>query len=175
MDKHQYQLVPASLTKESQVRHAWLKGGWVLSILTVIITNPVMADTANFGTISLAPGFDTVTASLSGYTGGSYSLSAISNRDVNNKACIGFADPTPDHIVVLQKDFSNLKIAVNSRGSDTTLLIQAPDGKIYCGDDSGKRKDASIAVSKLKAGTYKVWVGSFNPGIKVNYTLSVQP
>lgn len=174
MNKRQYRLLPALRFNQSSVRNAWSKGGWFLGILTVITSLPVMADTTNFGTISLAPGFDTATASLSGYTGGSYSLSAITNRDVNNKACIGFADPTPDHIIVLQKDFSNLRIAVNSNGSDTTLLVEAPDGKIYCGDDTGRGKDASIALNQWKEGSYKIWVGTFNPGVKLNYTLSVQ-
>ncbi|MBF2064183.1 MAG: hypothetical protein IGS39_07155 [Calothrix sp. C42_A2020_038] len=143
-------------------------------MLTLITAIPVIADTANFGTISLAPGFDSSAASISGYTGGSYSLSAISNRDVHNKACIGFADPTPDHILVLQQEFSNLRIAVNSGGFDTTIVIQAPNGNVYCGDDTGRSKDASVVVNNLKAGSYKVWVGTFNPNVKVNYTLSIQ-
>jgi hypothetical protein len=174
MSKRQKRLLSALQIKQIFHKSVWLRGGWLLGILTVSISLPVIADTANFGTISLMPGFDTAKASLSGYTGGSYSLSVIANRDANNKACIGFADPTPDHIIVLQKDFSNLKISVDSNGSDTTLLVQAPNGKIYCGDDSGKRKDASVALSQLKAGNYKVWVGTFNSGTKLNYTLSVQ-
>jgi hypothetical protein len=174
MNKRQYRLLSASRINQFLHRNAWSKGGWLLGILTVIISLPVMADTANFGTISLAPGFDSTTASLSGYTGGSYSLSAITKRDANNKACIGFADPTPDHIVVLQKDFSNLRITVDSDGSDTTLLVQAPDGKIYCGDDTGRRKDASVALNQWKQGNYKIWVGTFNPGVKLNYTLTIQ-
>jgi hypothetical protein len=36
---------------------------------------------ANFGTLALSPGFATVQGTISGYTGGTYSLSAISNRD----------------------------------------------------------------------------------------------
>jgi hypothetical protein len=174
MKKCLYQLLSALILKQNLYWNAWSKGGWLLGILTLIISRPVIADTSNFGTISLAPGFDSTKALLSGHTGGSYSLSAIKNRDANNKACIGFADPTPDHIIVLRKDFSNLKIGVDSNGLDTTLLVQAPDGKIYCGDDTGRRKDASVALSQLKAGNYKVWVGTFNPGAKFNYTLSVR-
>ena len=151
-----------------------LTSSWLLSLFTVITVSPVKADTVNFGTISLAPGFDATATSISGYTGGSYSLSAISNRDRDNKACIGFADPNPDHILVLEKDFSNLKVAVNS-GGDTTILIQGPDNTIYCGDDTGRIKDASIENRNWKAGNYKVWVGTFNSNVKLNYSLSVQP
>jgi hypothetical protein len=150
------------------------QGGWLLAILTTITATPVIAQTANFGTLKLSLGFSPAEGTVSGYTGGSYSLSAISNRDRYKKACIGFADPTPDHILILEKDFSRLKVLVNS-GDDTTLLIQGPDETtIRCGDDTGKSKDASVDDSKWKAGTYRMWVGTFNPGVKKNYTLTVQ-
>ncbi len=174
MNERRPRLLPIIQTSKTQVRNNWLKGGWVLSIITLFIGAPVVADTANFGTISLSPGSDILTSSISGYTGGSYSLSAIANRDTNNKTCFGFADPNPDYIVVLEKDFSNLKLLVNSSGTDTTMLIKAPDNKIYCGDDTGKSKDASIDFKNLKAGNYKVWVGTFNANVKQNYTLTVQ-
>jgi hypothetical protein len=139
------------------------------------MAQPVIAQTANFGTLNLSAGFDSAKAIVEGYTGGSYSLSAISNRDHNKKACIGFADPKPDHILTLEKDFTRLKLLVNSGGIDTTLLIQGPDETtIRCGDDTGKSKDASIDDSNFKRGTYRIWVGTFQPGVKQNYTLKVQ-
>jgi len=152
-----------------------LRSGLILAVLSAITTTPVMAETSNFAKLSLAPGFSPAQGTVEGYTGGSYSLSAISNRDRDRNACIGFADPKPDHVMVLEKDFSQLSIRVNSGGKDTTLLIQGPDdGSIRCGDDTGKRKDASIQGSDWKAGTYKIWVGTFNSGDKGNYTLRVQ-
>jgi hypothetical protein len=150
-------------------------GGWLLAILALITTTPVVADTPNFGSFNLLPGFSSDKGVFSGFTGGSYSLSAISNRDRNKKACIGFADPNPDHVMVLEKDFSALRIQVNSGGKDTTILVQGPDdGTIRCGDDTGKTKDASVEGKDWKAGTYKIWVGTFNPGVKLNYSLGVQ-
>jgi hypothetical protein len=174
MNKRHPRLLPIIQTRKTQVRNSWLQGGWLLSIITLFVNTSVLADTANFGTISLSPGSDILTSSVSGYTGGSYSLSAIANRDTNSKVCVGFADPNPDYIVVLEKDFSNLKLLVNSGGTDTTMLIKAPDNTIYCGDDTGKNKDASIDFKKLKAGNYKVWIGTFNSNVKQNYTLTVQ-
>jgi hypothetical protein len=150
-------------------------GGWIISILTIITTTPALADTSNFGSFSLSPGFEPEKSTVTGFTGGSYSLSAISNRDRDKNVCIGFADPNPDHIITLEKDFPHLKILVNSGGVDTTLLVQGPDNAIRCGDDTGKRKDASIEGNDWKAGTYKIWVGTFNSGVKLNYTLTVQP
>ncbi|QLE58862.1 hypothetical protein [Nostoc sp. TCL26-01] len=152
-----------------------LKGGWLLAILATVIATPAIAQTANFGTFKLSLGFPPSQGTLSGYTGGSFSLSAMSNRDRDRKPCIGFADPKPDHIMILEKDFPRLKLLINSGGNDTTLLIQGPDNTtIRCGDDTGKNKDASIDDRNWPEGTYRIWVGTFNSGVKRNYTLTVQ-
>ncbi|AKG24378.1 hypothetical protein IJ00_01195 [Calothrix sp. 336/3] len=135
---------------------------------------PAFANNANFGKIILSPGFSPDKGKVTGYTGGSYPLSAISNRDRQGKPCIGFADTTPDHIMELKQDFSQLNIQVSS-GQDTTILIQGPNNDtIRCGDDTGRNKDASIRDSKFKKGTYRIWVGIFNSGAKHNYTLTVE-
>ena len=148
---------------------------WLLALLTAITATPVIAETANFGTFTLPTNSDSAQRTLQGFTGGSYSLSAISNRDRDQKACIGFADPNPDHIMVLEKDSSQLTIQVDSNGNDTTLMIQGPDDTtIRCGDDTGKNKDASISDRNWKSGTYRIWVGTFNPGVKRDYTLTVE-
>jgi hypothetical protein len=155
----------------------WLnfRGGWLVALSAAVIASPVIAETPNFGKFNLSPGFETAKAKFTGFTGGSFSLSAITNRDRDRNVCIGFADPKPDHIMVLEKDFSRLKVLVNSRGNDTTLLIKGPDDKtIRCGDDTGKNKDASIDDQQWKSGPYKIWVGAFKPGVKYDYTLIVQ-
>jgi hypothetical protein len=152
-----------------------LRGGWLLAILSAITATPAIAQTANFGIFRLSQGFEPEKGIFSGYTGGSYSLSAVSNRDQQKNPCIGYADPTPDYVMVLEKPFSRLKVKVNSDGSDTTLLIQGPDKTtIRCGDDTGKNKDASVDDSNWKSGTYRIWVGTFNPEVKRNYTLTIE-
>ncbi|MGB6299437.1 MAG: hypothetical protein WBF90_25110 [Rivularia sp. (in: cyanobacteria)] len=154
--------------------HIALSLSFLASIFTVITPNPVTANNSIFGKISLSPNSEAVKKIVTGYTGGSYSLSAVSKRDRNRNLCIGFADPKPDHILVLEKDFSKLNIKVNSGGYDTTLLIVGPDDKtVRCGDDTGRSKDASINDSNWKAGTYKIWVGSFKASTRKNYRLSL--
>ncbi len=148
--------------------------GLILSTFTAITPNPVTANTSFFGKISLSPSSESVKKTVTGYTGGSYSLSSVSKRDRQRNLCIGFADTKPDHILVLEKDFPKLNIKVDSDGYDTTLLIVGPDNKtVRCGDDTGKSKDASINDNDWKAGTYKVWVGSFKAGVRRNYKLSL--
>jgi len=152
-----------------------LRYGVALAMVVSVTATPVLGQQANFGTLRLSPGFNQSQGTVTGYTGGSYSLSAIANRDRNKKPCIGFADPTPDHIMVLEKDFSSLTVQVNSNGYDTTLLIQGPNNTmVRCGDDSGSSKDASISDNKWESGTYRIWVGGVNPGQKRNYTLTVR-
>ncbi|QYX30321.1 hypothetical protein [Sphaerospermopsis torques-reginae] len=158
-------------------RPFWLqfRSSWLLAAITAMITTPVAAQTANFGTMKLSPGFTPEQGTAAGYTGGSYSLSAMSNRDKNKKVCLGFGDPNPDHILVLEEDFEKLTISINSGNTDTTIFIKGPDDKtIRCGDDTGISKDASVSSNKWKSGIYQIWVGIFNQGVKANYTLKVE-
>lgn len=150
-----------------------LKYGVCLGVMMALNTNPAWADKANFGTLTLSANFQPSAGVISGYTGGAFSLPAIANRDRSGNLCLGFAEQNPDFTIILQKDFSRLNIQVNSFGKDTTLMIKGPDGVIRCGDDSKGSKDASIVDTGWKAGTYQIWVGAVEPGLKWNYTLSV--
>ena len=77
--------------------------------------------------------------------------------------------------MILENDFSHLKLQVSSGGKDTTLLIQGSNEQtIRCGDDTRENQDASIDDMNWKAGTYKIWVGSLEPGKHWNYRLSAQ-
>ncbi|KZL49792.1 MULTISPECIES: hypothetical protein [Cyanophyceae] len=151
------------------------RGNFLVVIIVAITATPAIGETSLFGTFSLSPGFEPAAGIVTGNTGGSYSLSNISRRDRDRNACVGFADPQPDHILKLEEDFDRLNIQVNSGGYDTTLLIQGPDDNtIRCGDDTGTNKDASIDDKNWKSGTYRISVGTFNPGMRRNYTLTVQ-
>ena len=156
-------------------RGANFKNSALAAAIAAIVALPVLAETANFGTLSLSRGFAAPTAVLRGSTGGSYSLSAIANADRHKNKCLGFATPTPDHIIVLQQNFSKLTLQVKSGGKDTTILIQGPNGNtVRCGDDAGQNKDAGIVDSDWQAGSYRLWVGTLEPGVKSDYTISVQ-
>lgn len=147
---------------------------WLITLMAALMATPVLAQPANFQSLRLSPGFKRSEGVVTGNTGGSYSLSAIANRDVGNRPCIGFAAPTPDHIMVLEDNFSQLKIQVDTRGKDTTLVIKGPDNIIRCGDDTGRNKDALIEDFNWKAGEYQIWVGSIDSGKRWNYTLRVE-
>ena len=155
-----------------------LTGKEIVGLIAALSATPVFAQAANFASLSLAPGFQPRAGMVSGNTGGSYSLSSIANRDRKNNPCIGFGAETPDHIMTLERDFSNLSVQVKTRGKDTTLLIQgpmnSPNPTVRCGDDTGSSKDASVQDTNWKAGPYKIWVGSIESGSRWNYLLTVR-
>jgi pectate lyase len=124
------------------------------------------AQESNFGKLTLTAVSNSGT--LRGTTGGSTSLPAIvSNVDSSNQRCLGFADPKPDHLLVLRQDFAKLTLQV-SGGKETTLVVRGSDGTVRCGG-------ARIVDNSWRAGTYQVWVGTIAPGTRQNYTLTAQP
>ena len=140
-------------------------GGWLVA-LAVLGVLPALAQ-SNFDGLTLSASKQS--GMLTGSTGGTTSLPAIvSNRDRNNHKCLGFGDPTPDHILVLQQSVPSLKLRVNSGGADTTLVVQGGQGEVRCGND------ASLSDSDWQAGTYKIWVGTTTPGVRRDYTLYVR-
>jgi hypothetical protein len=147
-------------------------GGLGLAIALGMLT--AIAQDTNFGQLAL--GSSKTSGFLTGTTGGSTSLPAITqNTDRHNNKCLGFADPKPDHLLILKQDFSSLTLRVRSGGGNTTLVIQGPNGVFRCGDDAGTGKDASITDGDWKAGTYRIWVGTAIPGVQRDYRLMIQP
>ncbi len=121
---------------------------------------------SNFGTITLATGFMPDPQTASGTSGGP---TAANTLDPN---CNGYVTGgTPDHILVAQTAFSNLRVMARS-DADTTLVIQKPDGSYVCNDDSSEGFNPLIAA-EFPAGTYKIWVGSYEQGTNSPYTLGV--
>lgn len=140
---------------------------WVVSLtlMTALGVSPVLAQST---TMTLAPGFSPAEGVTKGFTRASFSLLALSNRDREDRPCLGFGNDrdTPDHILSLRGNFANLKIQVQSKGNAPTLLIQNSSGEtVFCGGNS--------VQSSLRAGTYRVWVGC-NEGTTCNYMLSVK-
>lgn len=74
--------------------------------------------------------------------------------------CVGFINETPDVAFVYETPASGFRIFFIS-DQDSTLMIQNPDGSYLCNDDSVDH-DPAIEVMPGGAGTYLVWVGSFD-------------
>jgi len=144
--------------------------GWtMLQGISAEAKADVKADVKADEPITLTAG----SAVVQGTTSGSNSLTQLAARDRRRKLCLGYANAEPNHILVLTEDQPRLQVAVDSKGGDTTLLIQGPKG-IDCNDNARRGdRDAAVIDSDWPAGRYQIWVGSFNPSDELNYTLRV--
>ena len=132
------------------------------------------AETAsNFGTLTVSTSGGGTSTSMQGYTQGAVPLATIALEDDAGNLCVGFAEAAPDHVLVVSDALDRLTIGVTSRGGDTTLLVSGADGRIVCGDDTGNSPDATVQLTNVTPGEYSVWVGTFDAGVRYDYTLNV--
>lgn len=103
-----------------------------------------------------------------GISGGSVPAQKVAGRtETVNGSCVGFVDTEPDHTLVLKDFFEYLRLQVQSP-QDTTIIVRGPGGT-WCNDDA-EGKNPGIAGEWL-AGSYDIWVGSFDQGSYYPYIL----
>jgi hypothetical protein len=123
-----------------------------------------------FEDLAIAPNFTPKAIELRGISGGSVETQKTSGRKVTETGgCIGFVDAAPDHKITLAKPFRYLKLQVKSSG-DTVLLLRGPGGS-WCSDDVSDRNP--MISGDWLAGTYEVWVGSYEENSSFPYLLQV--
>lgn len=148
---------------------------YLASVVIGLISGVAIASgDANFDPLILAKGFTSQNSTVTGHTGGSFPLSSIALKDSKNSPCIGYGDTKPDHILQLQSDFSQLRIAIDSGGKDSTIVVKG-GGKLLCGYDQDGTKDAMVEDTNWRTGTYQVWVGSMEAGKRWSYRLYAEP
>jgi hypothetical protein len=115
--------------------------------------------TATYGEVSLRAGFTPDPHRVSLRAGGTIPASNASS------GCSGSIARAPDY----QIDYAagSLPLVVRTEASsDTTLVINGPDGQWYCDDDSGGGTNARIDFSKPSSGIYDIWVGTYGGGVQ---------
>ncbi|MEI6063582.1 MAG: hypothetical protein WCQ26_03235 [Pseudanabaena sp. ELA748] len=123
-----------------------------------------------FEDIAIAPSTVPKAIELRGISGGGVETQKKSGRkSTETGECIGFIDAEPDHKITLSKPFKYLKLQVKSSG-DTIMLVRGPGGS-WCSDDVSDR-NPEIGGDWL-AGTYEVWVGSYEENASFPYLLEV--
>lgn len=145
---------------------AWL---WLLLAIALpgLLVQPAIAQAPASPTRLFADG-----SQVQGTITGDYSLTQLASRDRRRKLCLGYGSQEPSHLLELESDQGRLQLRVES-DSDTTLLIQGPNG-INCNDNYTRHhRDAAITQRIWPAGLYRIWVGSFDRGDRVNYRLRV--
>ena len=76
------------------------------------------------------------------------------------KNCTGYIPANPTVTVDYKGQSDFLKAFFYSDG-DSTLVVQTPDGKYVCGDDTSRLVlDPTVEIKKPAQGRYNVWVGS---------------
>ncbi len=78
-------------------------------------------------------------------------------------SCRGFVANAPDFDLYFTPGNAGLPLAVSATSnSDTTLVINGPDGRWYCDDDGGGEVNPSIVFNSPQEGLYNIWVGTYN-------------
>jgi hypothetical protein len=79
------------------------------------------------------------------------------------KECNGFVTKNPALTIDYKGKSEILKVFFYSDG-DPVLLIQSPDGKYVCNDNTNAAlRDPTLTLSKPAQGRYNVWLGSARP------------
>lgn len=121
---------------------------------------------SNFGTISIAPGFTPDPYVIEGTSGG-----GINAADLHAD-CQGQISGPPDHLLVAGGVFTNLRVMAHAE-HDVTLIVERPDGTYLCNDDGEEGLTHPIVDGMFAAGTYKIWVGSYDSSTLGRYTLGI--
>jgi hypothetical protein len=113
----------------------------------------------------LSTGFLPDPRMFSGISGGMISAQAM------NGACRGYINTVPNHTLQLTTPFNFLRVWVRSQG-DTTLLVRAPTGQVFCADDTWG-VNPGVDLNGLPPGQYQIFVGSYSAGARNPYELAV--
>ena len=128
----------------------------------VAVTAPVAAAqdaslSPNFGSVRLRTGFTPDPYTVQITAGGS--IDAYTDTDLPSE-CVGKISDAPDFSVTYTAGSLPLVFRTVSK-VDTTLIVNGPDGRWSCDDDSFGDGDAQVTFRRPASGKYDVWVGSY--------------
>ena len=109
----------------------------------------------NYGTVNLRSGFTPDPAVTALQSGGNINAERLGG------GCRGYISASPDKRLVYTSGNYPLIISVDS-GADTTLVVNAPDGRWYCDDDGGVNGlNPALRFDRPQSGRYEIWVGTY--------------
>ena len=112
---------------------------------------------ANYGSINLRAGFSPDPYTVSTTSGGAVDASSVGN------GCRGMVARAPDLQLTYEAGRFPLTISTYSN-SDTTLVINDPNGRWTCDDDGGDDLNARVRWSNPPSGVYDIWIGAYSGG-----------
>ncbi|WP_420478994.1 peptidase [Brevundimonas sp. FT23028] len=111
---------------------------------------------ATFGSVRLSSGFTPDPHSVSLTAGGTIDASTIGSP------CTGSIARAPDYELTYSAGSLPLYISATA-SSDTTLVVNGPDGRWYCDDDTNGNNPL-VTFNNPRSGTYDIWVGVYGGG-----------
>ena len=123
------------------------------------------AGVANAQDFTLEPGFGSVSLE-NGFTPDPYDVDLVSGGSIDAATigCAGMIANAPDfRLDYMAGDVFPLILSVTS-SSDTTLVVNMPDGNWACDDDSAGDLNPMLEFTQPMSGQYDIWVGAFGGG-----------
>lgn len=139
-------------------------GGWYvgLTLAGMMVAmgaqaQPNWTGTPVYGSVQLEAGFTPDPWSRDLQAGGSGEVDSSLGS-----GCRGYVNySAPDVDLYYEAGSLSLYIYAQSN-SDTTLVINAPDGRWYCDDDSGDGLNPMVTFDNPQSGMYNIWVGVYS-------------
>lgn len=120
-------------------------------------TQPDVGAQPLYGTLNLSAGFNPDPQIVNVQAGGS------APNPISGTGCAGYINASqPDIDLNYSAGSYPLYIYVRA-SSDTTLLVNLPDGSWVCSDDASGR-DPVVHLAQPQSGNYNVWVGTYSAG-----------
>lgn len=114
----------------------------------------------NFGSVTLRAGFEPDPYVVKIVAGGTIDAYTDTNLPA---ACVGKVSDAPDYSV--NYTAGSLPLAIRAvSNSDTTLIVNGPDGRWTCDDDSFGDSDPQVVFRRPSSGRYDIWVGTYGTG-----------
>lgn len=133
-------------------------------LLTTLAGICLVASAASAQDPSADPTFGQTRLSA-GFPNDPYTVEVIAGGPVDGAAlpgaCVGNIGEAPDFRLTFNADGSTPLFIRTISASDTTLVINGPDGEWYCDDDSFGDGDAQVRFGRPQSGAYDIWVGAF--------------
>lgn len=143
-----------------------MKIGMGAAVAVMLLGTAACAGGSGYLDPTAAPSFGQVTLSA-GFTPDPYTVEIVAGGDLDASSlgggCVGGIAGVPDFRLTYRAGDYPLSFAAIS-GVDATLVINGPDGRYYCDDDSGGEGDPFLTFDRPQSGVYDVWVGVFDGG-----------
>lgn len=132
-----------------------------IAVAAIMGASPALAQdytlSPNYGDVRLSSGFSPDPYTVSVTAGGSIDAGKLGSP------CSGSISNAPD-VQVNYSPGSLPLIFRTASDSDTTLIVNAPDGQWYCDDDGFTALGAEVRFNSPRSGNYDVWIGTFGGG-----------